>query len=246
MEEFTVVCVYNNKDILNNNLLRSLESERIPIKTVLIDNCNHKFSSMAQAYNWAIARIDTPWVIMSHQDISFKRNTLEQLSEILLTIGNEKCGLIGVAGCKYGVNGVFSNIKYGPSLIDAGDYRIHGAEKVQTVDECFMIAKTELLKRYPFDAQTCAGWHLYGVEKCLDLSERKYINYVIGLELNHNSKTASMNSSYFVILKKLMNKYSKEVSTIYTTCGTWSTTESRRINWLFFKEKIKEILRRRT
>lgn len=245
MNDFTIICIYNDESILNNNLKASIENIKEDIPSYFIDNSGKYFTSMSQAYNSIISRVNTKWVIMVHQDIYFPLSTWNRLRIFIDEMNNKKCGMIGVAGCKSEIQGVFSNIKYGPNLINAGEFIVDKYVSAQTIDECFMLARTDILKKYPFDEKVCNGWHLYGVDRCLEFKLLGFENYVLGLDMEHHSKRVSMNASYFVILRKILNKYKENYKVINTTCGTWRVNDMGRVNWLLFKERIKEVFQRR-
>lgn len=51
MKTFSIVCVYNNKEILRKYLLKSLKKQTESYELILIDNTNKQFSSVAEGLN---------------------------------------------------------------------------------------------------------------------------------------------------------------------------------------------------
>lgn len=237
---FTIICIYNNREIMHKYIEKSVKEQNILFKTIFFDNTIGKYHSMAKAYNSLICKAKTQWVVMAHQDMELYPSFLEDALKQIENLNN--IGLVGVAGCKQGKNGVYSNIKYGPNLENAGEESVSEPIIVQTIDECLMIARTDVIINNPFDEITCDNWHLYGVEKCIDLSLKGYKNYVIDARLFHHSKEASMNDKYFTSLFKLLKKYRDDCGNINTTCGNWSNTNILYIYKLWGKEVVKKAL----
>ena len=48
----SIICVYNNRDILEKYLLNSLKVQSIEYELILIDNTSGKFNSAAKALNY--------------------------------------------------------------------------------------------------------------------------------------------------------------------------------------------------
>ena len=243
MIDYTFVCVFNNASILNAFTKQSLKNMDGDFDIILIDNTDNKYESMSAAYNSIIGSIQTKWVFFLHQDINVGKDFLQRFETMICMIENKKVGVIGVAGCKQSDSCIYSNIRYGPNLVMAGKERVDKPVEVQTLDECLFAIKYDVLKQYPFDEIVCNNWHLYCVDRCLELIRNSYHNYVIGMDLEHHSKKVSMNKEYFITLKRVMKKYENQFSNINTTCGNWEYKRRRRIMWLLFKERIKEVLK---
>ena len=49
---FSVICVYNNEEMLNEILLSSLKNQNFEYELILVDNTKKQFSSAAKALNF--------------------------------------------------------------------------------------------------------------------------------------------------------------------------------------------------
>jgi len=218
--KISIVCVYNNRKILDEFLLKSLLSqENIEYETILIDNTDSTFVSASQALNHGGAKASGDYITFLHQDIMFTSpNALEEIAQYL----NDKNKLYGVAGVRDS-NGVITNITQGQDFAPAGYASITEPVLVQTLDECMFIVPKEVFEKLKFDESTITGWHLYCVDYCLSAKKIGVDSYVIPSDdVYHLSPGFSMNNTYFRILRKLIKKHS-EFPVIYTTMGVWPT-----------------------
>ena len=93
----SIVCVYNNEEIFNNYLLKSLKSQTAKHEEILIDNTQGRFKSAAEALNWGGRKAKGKYIMFVHQDVDLSSNTwLENAENILDPIIN--LGIAGVAG----------------------------------------------------------------------------------------------------------------------------------------------------
>lgn len=237
----SVVCVYNNKAILEDNLLKSLENQTSRYELVLIDNTQGKFKSAAKALNRAGKRAEGDYIMFVHQDVDLCSNLwLENAENFLDSMPD--LGVAGVAGMS---DQGRKNEERGRNTIEHGDDRrlwewgnpIQKPERVQTVDECLIIIPKSVFDLFQFDEETCNNWHLYSVDYCLSCRKNGFHAYVIPLSIYHKSagrfalsKTEVLKSvgtfpkSYYQTLEKLIKKHKNEYKQIYTTCGDWSTS----------------------
>ena len=212
--KLSLVCVYNDKGILDEFLIKSLLSQQYKeYEFIPIDNTNKAFVSASQALNNGGDKASGDYIIFLHQDIMFTSpNTLQKIAGYL----NDKTKLYGVAGVRDS-NGVISNITHGPDFSPAGYVKITEPTLVQTLDECMFIVPREVFDKLKFDESTINGWHLYCVDYCLSAKKVGIDSYVIPADnVYHLSPGFSMNMSYFRILRKLVKKHS-EFPVIYTT-----------------------------
>jgi glycosyltransferase involved in cell wall biosynthesis len=239
----TIICVYNDKNKFENNLLKSLNLQDIKFDTIFIDNSNGCYKSMSMAYNNAISNAKGDFIMFVHQDVELPgRNWLRIAEQELQKCKNS--AIIGLAGCKQNVKGVYTNISHGENLDYAGQYRITRPIHAQTVDECLFFVPKKILNLYKFDEETCDGWHLYGVDFSLKCLKQGYNVYLIKLPVFHHTKPVSMDENYFRILWKLIKKYKKEYLNINTTCGNWIVSRKAIILKLWCKEIIKRLIRK--
>lgn len=219
---FSVVCVYNNKKILEEYLLKGLEMQDCSCETILIDNREGQFQSAAAAFNSILDKVQGDYVIFSHQDVFTGRpDSLSEMYRMLKKQGERV--VAGVAGKAFRGKWIITNIKHGDPPSWAGKLRAEEIQEVQTLDECFFIVSRKFLQEQPFDEETCRGWHLYAVEYCLAAQGKARILVLPVDGVYHASRGASMSNDYYAILKKVAKKHRDSTFRIYTTCGRWYT-----------------------
>ncbi len=216
---FTIISVYNKRQILENFLLKSLEEQTSNYQLLLIDNRAGKFPSAASAFNSVTEKIEGDYIIFAHQDVKLEdSNWLERAEKILSDLENP--GVVGVAGKTF-LGRFFGSVYQGENRKFCCKRHTQKSTIVQTVDECLFIIPAEIFKKIKFDEQTCNGWHLYAVDYSLTLLEHGFRNYVIALPVHHYSPGYSFNEEYFEILGKVLRKHKRQFLKINTTIGIW-------------------------
>ena len=133
----SIVCVYNNKTILEEYLLKSLKKQTSKYELILVDNRKNKYSSAANALNHGARKAHGNYIVFAHQDIYFSQNSwLDRTEKCLSTLNN--IGIVGVAG-KTTDSLVRSNIKQGIIPVDVTPYKLEKVELASTLDECLFI-----------------------------------------------------------------------------------------------------------
>lgn len=216
----SIICVYNNKTILEENLIKSLEKQGEEYELILIDNRNNKFKSAASALNHGAKKAHGDYYVFAHQDIYFSdedwiKNTRTQLASL------ENVGIVGVAG-KTVDSIVRSNIKQGLDPVDVSPFKISEAQKASTLDECLFIIPSKVYEKHALNEEICDDWHLYAVDYVYDIKDHGFEAYIIPTMLEHRSKGASMSETYYDTLHKLQKKYLGR-GLIRTCMGDWFT-----------------------
>ncbi len=240
----SVVCVYNNKNILENYLLKSLKNQTVNYELINLDNTQEEFKSAAEALNQGGKNANGKYIMFAHQDVDLSSNTwLERVEKILDGLPN--LGIAGVAGRPKGEAGVITNIKHDNPPKFAGKIQFEKPTKVQTLDECLIIIPKSVFNKLKFDENTCNGWHLYAVDYCLSVRRLGFDSYVMPIFVYHKSAGYSMSEKYFVTLKKVLKKHKNYYNKIYTTMGNWSTRYPLNIirNYLWLRGKAGIVLR---
>lgn len=240
----SIVCVYNDKNILENFLLKSLKNQTAKFELILLDNRQEQFKSAAEALNYGGEQAKGKYLMFVHQDVDLYSNTwLEEVKKILDKLPN--LGIAGVAGKSKNKEGVITNIKHGSPPRFAGKIQFEKLTKVQTVDECLIIIPKSLFTKLQFDENTCNDWHLYAVDYCLNVQKIGFNSYVIPMFIYHKSPGYSMSEQYHKTLKKILKKYRNYYAMVYTTMGNWSTRYPLSIkrNYLWLRRKAGMILR---
>jgi hypothetical protein len=220
----SIICVYNNQEILNNYLLKSLKKQT-NYELILIDNSKGTFKSAAEALNYGGRKSKGNYLMFVHQDVFLCSNAwLTDAEKILKSMKNKAiAGIVGMA------NEGLNNSKRGRNVLIHGDppekwgwgNSILKPEIVQTLDECLIIIPKSIFKRFKFDEITCQKWDLYVVEYCLNIRFNGLKSYVIPLTVYHKS-TGAVSKNYFDTLKKVLKKH-EYLKHVYTTCGNWNT-----------------------
>ncbi len=216
----SIVCVYNNKEILDKFLLKSLKNQSVEFELILIDNTKTKFKSAAAALNKGGDKARGKYLMFVHQDIDLlSYEWLENCESILNSLKN--FAIAGVAGRSMDVTETLTNISDGIPLKTAGT-QIKIPTKVMTLDECLVVIPKQIFKKIKFDEEVCDNWHLYTVDYSLVAKTNGYDVYVIPLTLYHRSSGFSFSDEYYITLKKLLKKHRK-FKVVITTMGDWFT-----------------------
>lgn len=222
----SVICVYNDKAVLEKYLLKGLEHQIENGEVILLDNTYGRFSSASEALNFGGDKGTSDYLMFIHQDVLLQSpDWLAKAESYLDSI--PKLGIAGVAGM---VEGGHSNEERGRNIIKHGDppevwkwgHPIAKPEPVQTLDELMVIIPKSVFDKNPFDEVTCNGWDLYAVDYCLSIRRAGFGVYVIPLSVHHGSRGRA-NESYFVTLNKVLKKHKDHYSRINTTIDSWST-----------------------
>jgi len=240
----SIVSVYNNEDILNNWLLKSLKDQTVEFELITLDNTRNTFKSVAEALNYGGSKAKGEYIMFVHQDVDLSSNTwLEDVGKMLDSIPN--LGIAGVAGVSEEKHPVGSRlksiIKHGVPPVPVGvpDALIQNPEKVQTLDECLVIVPRSVFNVLTFDEKVCDDWHLYAVDYCLSARKLGFDAYAIPMFIYHRSTGVLTENpfqvilslgpypkGYFHTLEKLLKKHKNHCKyIIYTTCGSWSTSQ---------------------
>lgn len=242
-ETISVICVYNNIEQLNNELLKSLGSQSAEYELILIDNRKAKFSSAAKALNYGVKKSHGDILIFSHQDIYLKRN--EELSEFAEAINKVDVGdIVGTQGTKEPDKKHYANLTSGQAL-DVSPKMQENMEliEVSCVDEGLFGMKRETWDNHNFDVRLCDNWHLYCVEQCLNARKHGNKVYVWPSQVHHFSK-GSISLGYMHNLRNLCQAYRKDFKYIWTTCYKVRTNRIY-INCLVYLWKMNRIVRRK-
>lgn len=157
----SVICAYNNAEILHKMLVPSLEKQTCrDFELISVNAKEHGFTGAAQTLNYGASVAKGEILVFVHQDIELLSETfIDQLNEFCTTYD---FGVAGVAG------GVAKKKKVYSSVTMDSDHRIAGERatqpmEVDTLDECLFFVKRDRFKGFT-DYGT---WHFYAVEYAL-------------------------------------------------------------------------------
>jgi len=233
----SVVCVYNNKKVFEEYLLKSLAGQTAAHELIALDNSSGRYASAAQALNDGARRAgeDISCFVFVHQDILLTDPDFLAFAE--KTIGAvPDMGIAGIAGNAAGEKKLYANITHGTPPRDAGR-KFDMPVRAMTVDECCVVIPRHAFDRFRFDETVCDGWHLYAVEYCLRIQKAGLSPYILPAALHHAS-TGIQGRAYFRALKKVLRRHRTAYTKIYTTCGCWHTRmpAELQMGWFFIKE----------
>jgi Glycosyltransferase like family len=246
----SVICVYNDSNLVQHCLLKSLSEQETGYETIILDNTQNRFKSAAEALNWGAAQAAGDYVMFVHQDVALCSNSffagLEALLDSLPNLG--VAGIAGISECggpflerlddkiNHRPQQRFRNaITQGPQK-DRWGTPITEPERVQTLDECLVIIPKKIWQIRQFDEAVCDGWHLYAADYCLSVAASGFGIYVIPKSVHHQSKGFTERGAlgvikglglhpeeYYLILRKVLKKHKGNYKWIHTSCGSWNT-----------------------
>lgn len=168
-----------------------------------IDNSEQNKFDAYSGLNLLLQRAKGKYVILCHQDILLhfdKRKKLEQCIQELYEIDSE-WAVGGNAGAA-GPNHVVYKVTYPDEVLMAkGKFPL----KVQSLDENFMLIKNGAGLSF---SANLSGFHLYGVDICLQAAAKGYNCYVIDFNLLHKSR-GNPDGSFQICRDNLIQKYNR-------------------------------------
>lgn len=217
----SLICSYNNRELLEDTLLKSLKEQSYTnYEIILIDSKAKGFLSASSALNYGAEKAKGNYLIFIHQDVYFTDKDI--LSKIDYFCAHNEFGIMGVAGVSLENNNrqFYSNVVHGSEKKPSGA-KFESVKETVSLDECLLVIPARVFNDYKF---TDFGntWHLYGTDYCLKMKQNSLKAYIAPLNLWHLSSGASLNECYFDTIKKLCRTYN-ENEIIYTAFGTWPT-----------------------
>ncbi len=219
----SVICVYNNRTILENYLLKGMKEQAADHELILLDNTSRSFKSAAEALNKGGRDAKGDYLMFVHQDVRLPPGDWLKAVESRLTL-LPNLGIAGVAGSRGTNRYVVTNMKHGDPPRLAGNVQIDEPDKVQTLDECLILIPRSVFCELEFDEKTCDDWHLYAVDYSLSVRKLGYDVYVIPDFVYHRSSGYSLSWGYYRVLRKVIKKHQNAYPIIYTTSGNWATS----------------------
>ncbi len=238
----SIVCVYNNKDILERYLLKSLRTQTVQYEFIGLNNEKGVYRSAAEALNEGGSRAKGKYIMFVHQDVELSsENWLAEAENILDKL--ENLGIAGVAG-KADSRGVVTNITHGIPPRPAGTIMINSPYEVQTVDECLAIIPKAVFSTLKFDENTCDGWHLYTVDYSLSVRKLGLKAYCLPLPCYHvggQTTIGKIPQDYYLTLKKICEKH-KDYPVIHTTNGDWTPNPLNKKSNFYYESARKDVI----
>ena len=158
-------------------------------------------------------------LMYTHQDVYFKSpEPFSRIDKIIGKLGNN-FGVIGPAGVQYNGGHNMKGVDF-----SSKDYTFD-AMKVHTIDEFCLITKRSNKLEF---GEYLDHFHFYGADICLSAMDRGLRNYVVALDMIHDSggdgnlKEGDGYDRYREQARKLYSKWGKKYKMIGTTTARFS------------------------
>ncbi len=211
----SVICVYNDTHVLNEQLLKSINNQVTCVELILIDNTEQKYKSAVEALEYGISISTADVLVFIHQDVFIKDK--EGLINFINVIKNGRIGDI------FGVAGSIEGKKQNVGLYTSGaKYTNHFAEcnwsimRVSCLDECMFGMRRDTYFLHPFNGMVCDNWHMYCAEMCFHARRDGYSIWLVPIPIHHYSN-GRITEEYMNCLKKVSCKYREDFKYIWTT-----------------------------
>ena len=210
MSLLSIICVYNNSNILEDYLLNGLKNQSNQnYELILIDNRKNTYSSAALALKAGAEKATTDNLVFTHQDILMET---PDTIDTLLSYFNSDLGVFGSSGVqKYNfkmMSNVFTSAHNPKLFANRWCHRITKPVKVETLDECFFCMKKSIYQELGFDTIICDNWHMYAVELSLHAHKENISVFAVPLNLLHKSG-GTISKKYINNLSAVCRKYHK-------------------------------------
>lgn len=210
----SVICVVNDKEVFESNLLASLREQDVDFELLVVDNTTGQFSSIPKALNDSASRARHEYILCVHQDVNLiGKSWLKRAEEICNDLG--RMGVFGVAG----VNETGAYIGF---IVDRGRFwgtPLKTPRAAFTLDECLLLMHRKTFLENKFDEDF--KFHSYGADLCLRIKEQDLGVHVIPCPIYHNSATIPILRAWNIGEddSKLYLKHRNAFLTIYKTTG---------------------------
>jgi hypothetical protein len=147
-KKFTIGYISHNDDVFKKFLGKSISELPGDFDVIATSVENYP----AHNYNDILEKAQTPYVILTHQDISFTPDLLLSIEKTIDELGGD-FGALGLVGVNH-----------------SGEYKWSSSEKineVETLDCCFIVVKRCTQAR--FDTEKFGEYHLYVEDFCAQL-----------------------------------------------------------------------------
>jgi len=236
----SIICVFNDREVLEDYLLGSLKAQTAAHEVILLDNTRGRYTSAAQALNVGALQAKGRYLMFAHQDVRLCfKDWLEVAERMLDQIPN--LGIAGLAGMSE--NGETNRERRRNVILEHENpvtrwgNPITLPEVVQTVDECLVIIPKKVFDVYRFDERTCDNWHHFTVDFSLTARGENLLVIVLPLLIHHRSlgfsrtlilRMGSLKDirRYYRSLRRILAKHKAQVEWIYTTNGDYATSKN--------------------
>lgn len=170
---------------------------------IYIDNTKSNTTDAYGGINKFLSIARGQFIIICHQDILLEYDRIEQLESCISQLNDldPNWGLLGNAGgIKRGKSAIRITDPSGPNRRTA-----KLPAKVQSLDENFILIRKDANLGASRDLH---GFHLYGLDLCLQAMMRGYSAYVVDFHLRHLSP-GNFGADYYACKNSVIKKYQK-------------------------------------
>lgn len=237
----SVIIIYTRDDQLNLAKEWLDKQTGVEIETIILDNRgNCAYSSAAAALNDGAKRAKGEYLIFMHQDV-YLWDT-ESCAKYASFLESHPDAIIGIAGVAKDGRGVRYDLwqtqkKYRFALPANGEII-----PAKTLDECMFAMTKKRWEELKFDEVTCDNWHFYGADICYANQFSGGENFLVPLEVCHDSLGTPEGKSFHRSVKRMIKKYRGKLEEIETTCIRIRCGGGTYLKYLF-REKCKSILK---
>lgn len=144
MKRWTIAHIAHDEEVLNKYLRPSINRLTENIDVLSISSVE---MFPAKAYNLLVKNCKTPYIILTHEDVSFSADLIQRIEITMEAVPD--FGALGFAGPDH-----WSECK-----------KIH---EVDTLDSCFVVIRTN--NRIRFDEDLFGEYHMYVEDYCAQLN----------------------------------------------------------------------------
>ena len=206
MKQFTIGYIQCNNYVYDTYLGPSLNNLHGEFDVISTSSKNKP----AANYNEMISRCNTPFLILTHQDVTFSSDLLDKIKLTICELPD--FGIIGMVGVNNKNKYLWSNP--------------HQIYQLDTLDCCFIVIKPE--NNLLFDNMTFDDFHLYVEDYCANIQRvyKKNVNTIL-----IESKEESIKLGYEHINKKSNSFLNHHSYTLSKLGGQWG-------RYCEYKEKL--------
>ena len=224
----SVVCVSNDRQVLNDCLIRSVDTHRPTApntELIVIENSEKQFPTAGTALNHGVSLAQNEVCAFVHQDVYLHSLVrLEQAAAAL--VADAEIGLLGAQGIT--ANGeLCQRVRDRVVLTGRG---IDGLAEVDSLDEFLFMAHRDQLLHAPLSQNPDLAWHAYAVEYGARMRQLGKKVVAARIPLTHNSLTTNLDR-----LKEAhihVGELYPEQLPINTTCGTIDEAPAKQAKFL--------------
>lgn len=220
----SVVCVFNNIDVLTSTLERSIAeglADAPQVELIPVDNRDGTFKTAGAALNHGARQAHNDVVVFVHQDVF-----LHSLAEVEAVAGTllrtPAFGVIGAVGVDHRGK-IIGRIR--DRVVPLGEPAPRPRD-VETLDEVLFMITREQVWAEPLADDPQLGWHAYAVEYSLRMRRIGRRVVVMDVPLTHNSLTINMRNLP-VAHRRVGDRY-PALLPIMTTCGVVKRADASR------------------